>query len=265
MMQYFDPATSKTTVPVAAGTVGNFVCGPVCGGAASGAINGFLSGGNIGRSALGGAAAGAVTLGMGRFGNPLLTNAMSGAVNAAVSGGDPAKGAWMGAAMTAGISVISYGVLSSTVPAYAGGAPANSVGYALPDTGHGLVGFIKGMGLALLDGGPFTHSVAVNQRGALMGATPNQGPVGVINQSIVGPDSLQGRHIFFVPGVLSNGAVEAAMAVNQGVSYNAFNFGGVNCACFTSQALGYSGISANGRSPNGQFYELMRNGITGAP
>ncbi|MCI1280933.1 MAG: RHS repeat-associated core domain-containing protein [Nitrospira sp.] len=42
IMQFLDPATRKTTVPVAAGIIGNFACGPICGGMASGATRAAL-------------------------------------------------------------------------------------------------------------------------------------------------------------------------------------------------------------------------------
>lgn len=109
MMQFLDPATRNTTVPVAAGVVGNFACGPICGGMASGATRAALvqsedKSANILRSTLAGGAGG-LAGGVANLAVPgdmvmagIAGGAASGATNAAIGGGSVLQGALMGGA-----------------------------------------------------------------------------------------------------------------------------------------------------------------------
>jgi RHS repeat-associated protein len=111
-MQFLDPTTRQYTVPVAAGVVGTFACGPVCGGALAGAAGGYVSGRDIGRSTWMGAVAGAVTWGVSAGFNvaglgdyvvaqAFVASAASGATEAALGGGDVLQAALIGGSVGA--------------------------------------------------------------------------------------------------------------------------------------------------------------------
>lgn len=230
------------------------------GGAVGGAVGGVVSStgatlaghqADWGKAIIGGAVGGAVGMGLNEVLNPLLTAGAAGAASAAATGRNPATGAWMGAATALGIGTLEYGAFSIRLPTYTAGAsaPANSLGYVLPDSPGSAV-------ISLLDGGPFSHTVATDASGNLIGATVggSQAAQYQTNGSLA---SLEGRQIMWVQGALSSGAAGDALSSNLGVSYSFLGIGGLNCAKFTSQALANSGVSANGLSPNGQFYGAL--------
>ncbi len=269
MMQFLDPATQRHAISGTAAMAGFAAGGPVgmkYGYLAGGLVGGLVSGvTNVGASAAAGykvdpgrmiaasAAAGLVTAGIGHHFNPIVTAAAGGATHAAVSGGDPARGAWMGAATAFGMAAVQYGFYAVTLPTYTGGTlPANSVGYVLPRD-------IKGALISLIDGGPFSHAVAIGNDGLPYGATPGGGTA-VLDQGIAQGEfgSLFGRQILVVPGALSNAAGFFTMHSRQlNVNYSGLNIGsGMNCACFTSSLLRMSGQEVNSLSPSGQYYEL---------
>lgn len=161
----------------------------------------------------------------------------------------------MGAATAFGMAAVQYGFYAATLPTYTGGlGPANSAGYVLP-------GDWKSALISLIDGGPFSHAVATDGSGRLWGATPvSDWDDAVVSQMASGRSPLTDRQILWRPGVLSEGATQLAVDVSKGIRYNGANFGGMNCACFTAQALRNSEIHVNSNSPNGQYYELMLRG-----
>lgn len=119
----------------------------------------------------------------------------------------------MGAVTTLGIVVAQCSFLAATLPAYNSvNAPSDSVGCVL----------LKGIGgalISLIDGGPFSHTVATDGRGHLFGATPvlDQSD-GVAGQSVGDPGDLTNRQILWHPGVLSEGAARLAVDVMKGVA-----------------------------------------------
>ena len=256
-MVFLDPTTRAPAVSAVAGLTTTVLTGnPVLGGMAAGAVGGYMNQlegreGNIIKSALAGGAAASVSLGLGGNLNPLLTAAAAGATHSAVMGGDPGTGAWMGAATALGMGAVQLAVLKMSLPTYNASvpAPADSLGYVLPDSPGSYA-------ISALDGGPFSHTVTTDANGNLMGATVG-GSQAAQYQTVGSIASLEGRQILWVQGVLSSGAAVNALSSSLGVSYNILGIGGLNCAEFGSRALANSGISANGLSPNGQYYELM--------
>lgn len=115
MMQFLDPATSKHTLPVAAGTIGTFTCGPTCGGAASGAVSAFLQGGDIGRGAWVGAASGTVAWAVGGTvgsyipDSVILPGTAAGAASGATSAALNRGNIWQGALIGAGTGAVQAG------------------------------------------------------------------------------------------------------------------------------------------------------------
>jgi RHS repeat-associated protein len=115
MMQFIDPATSKHTLPVAAGVIGTFTCGPTCGGAASGSVSAFLQGGDIGRGAWVGAASGTVAWAVGGTVSPyipdsvILPGTAAGAASGATSAALNREPIWQGAIMGAATGAVQAG------------------------------------------------------------------------------------------------------------------------------------------------------------
>jgi RHS repeat-associated protein len=109
IMQFLDPATRNITVPVAAGVIGNFACGPVCGGAASGAARAGLAQSegrkaNVLRSTLAGAVGGLAggVMNLAVPGDMVMAGiaggAANGAASAAIGGGNVWQATLMGGA-----------------------------------------------------------------------------------------------------------------------------------------------------------------------
>ena len=114
LMQFVDQTTRQYTLPVAAGVIGSFICGPACGGAASGAVSGFLSGRNIGRSAWMGAAGGVASWGAGAafdmagFGDHIIARAAIGGIAGGVTQGVLGRGSvWQSALIGGSVGAAS--------------------------------------------------------------------------------------------------------------------------------------------------------------
>jgi RHS repeat-associated protein len=113
LMQFADPFTRNHTVPVAAGVIGTSICGPVCGGAASGAVGAFMQGGDVGRGAWMGAAAGAVGWAVGGAannyfpGNPVAAGTAAGAAAGATRAALGGDNVWQGALISGAVGAAS--------------------------------------------------------------------------------------------------------------------------------------------------------------
>jgi len=193
IMQFLDPATRRTTVPVAAGVVGNFVCGPICGGMASGATRAALvqSEGrraNILRSTLaggvGGLAGGVANLAVpGDMVMAGLAGGMAnGAVNAAIGGGSVLQGALMGGATGALTGYYnSQGIIDRTTgPIWSGPNTLIGTGYLLLNTiaaGPVMLMGGEGMGYAYGNGGFQFWNAPLMMGGIRLGAITLMGGV----------------------------------------------------------------------------------------
>jgi len=199
-----------------------------------------------------GAAEAAIPFGLGELNgtpaallsHPSVGFALGGGVGSVITGGSFEEGALNGLTFAGVNSVVSYAYYAATLPTYNGGElPPNSVGYALPK--HPLSFLI-----ALFEGGPFSHAFATDANG-----NPIEANEGVKYAEA----NLKGRGLLIIPGVLTNPLSSSylnAMLVKN-PSYSLFNIGGINCACLSGTALGFSGIWVSTYSPNTQFYQLQ--------
>jgi RHS repeat-associated protein len=193
LMQFLDPATRNTTVPVAAGTIGNFACGPICGGMASGATRAALvqsqgKRANILRSTLAGGVGG-LAGGVANLAVPgdmvmagIAGGMVNGAVNAAIGGGSVLQGALMGGATGALTGYYnSQGIIDRTTgPIWSGPNTLIGTGYLLLNAiaaGPVMLMGGEGMGYAFGNGGFQFWNAPLMRGGIRLGAITLMGGV----------------------------------------------------------------------------------------
>jgi hypothetical protein len=221
---------------------GNFwpgLIGSAVGGAAGGAATSAMLGGNVGMGALAGLAGGTISY-TGGYVWPLGADAVAGGVSSVIMGGDFGEGAAQGA----------YYNIANTI----GGilAPMSTIGEQNPQKGD--VVYLKadspvGLGISLLEGGPFSHVGIVTDKGL---ASTNFGK----NSGYENLDDYSKRGAYVSTRYRGNKSViNAAMAlgdVSPKMQYG-FSPGQKVCSTFTAAALNNAGYGGwYGVGPNSQ-------------
>ncbi len=232
------------------GTFWPGLAGAALGGAAGGAATSAMLGGNVGMGALAGLAGGTIGY-VGGFAWPLGADAVAGGVSSVIMGGDFGEGAAQGA----------YYNMAQTI----GGilAPMDTV--KNQNVQPGDLAFMKadgifGLGIALLEGGPFSHVKILTDTGNWVSALPKAGV------STFSKASYDNKQAVVLKGFRGNQSVihaaKSLAASNPPLPYNYVLFGrGRVCstACGSAISMG-GGRQWTGIGPNSQYNTLKMYG-----